>query len=103
MINNEEQNYMSMLFGQSQILTVWQKAATVPGMNPAIMRQDACRAWIKFGDYGNRNSQYGWEIDHNFPVALGGSDAMSNLRPLHWQNNCRKADGNLACAITARV
>ena len=51
--------------------------------------------------YGNRDSQYGWEIDHIRPVANGGSDEISNLRPLQWENNAAKQDGRPVCVATA--
>lgn len=81
---------------------IWNKAVAVPWYNMNMARKDACGAWIYWRDYGNRDSNYGWEVDHVFPVARGGSDALSNLRPLHWKNNARKSDGSLACAISAR-
>jgi 5-methylcytosine-specific restriction endonuclease McrA len=54
-------------------------------------------------DYGNINSQYGWEIDHIVPVAKGGSDELYNLQPLQWQNNRHKGDDHpqWSCAIKA--
>lgn len=45
---------------------------------------------IRYGDYGNRNSQYGWEFDHYpIPSALGGGDDIANLRPIYWGANAR--------------
>ncbi len=87
-----------MPFTSQQIEIVWQKAAIVPGNDPSIFRKDVCEAWIKKADYGNRDSIYGWEVDHIIP---GGGDIISNLQPLHWENNVAKGDGNLRCVITS--
>lgn len=81
---------------------VWVKARFVDNTNEAKgYRKDDCGAWIHRDAYGNRNSQYGWEIDHIKPKALGGSDHISNLRPLQWQNNAAKGAGRTVCVVTA--
>ena len=55
-------------------------------------RKDDHGNLIRFQDYGKRNSEYGWEIDHEVPSSLGGSDWLGNVRPLHWRANVRKSD-----------
>lgn len=85
-----------------ELLLIWSKAVVVPGVNPAVRRKDICGAWIDWAAYGNRQSQYGWEVDHAIPLANGGPHHINNVRPLHWQNNARKSDGALVCAVTAR-
>ena len=88
---------------QLQIVrAVWAKGSIVPQYDANLYRVDVCGTWMSWQAYGNRDSQYGWEIDHATPVARGGSDAIGNLRPLHWKNNARKSDGALACAVSAR-
>lgn len=81
------------------IQQVWSKGQIIPGYSPAIWRYDACGAVIRWSDYGNRNSQYGWEIDHIIPDSRGGRDDISNLRPLQWENNMSKSDGQLVCIV----
>ena len=65
---------------------VWAKAMPLPGIDPADMRRDALNTPIRFADYGDSGSAYGWEIDRIVPRAQGGSNNPSNLRPLNYQN-----------------
>ena len=65
----------------------WQKATPVIGRDPNYVRQDAFGWYIVWSDYGNRDSDYGWEIDHISPTILGGLDIPANVRALHWRNN----------------
>ena len=54
--------------------------------------------------YGDRSSSFGWEIDHEQPVAADGSDDLSNLQPLQWQNNVHKGDNwpDWTCKVPPR-
>jgi len=88
-----------MAFSDLDIARVWMKGRIVPGYDASLYRQDDCGAWMTWKEYGNRNSVYGWEIDHVLAVANGGSDAFSNLRPLQWENNAQKQDGRLLCPV----
>lgn len=90
-----------MSWTHEQLSAIWGKASTVSGNDPNVWRQDTCGAWIGWQFYGDRQSQYGWEVDHIVPIERGGSDGLSNLRPLHWKNNASKQDGKLTCAVRA--
>ena len=87
-----------MNYDENTIEEVWKKGKISPDNSPGVFRKDECGAWIKRAEYGNRQSQYGWEIDH---ISPDGSDNLSNLRPLQWENNVDKSDGRLKCNITA--
>ncbi|GLH67166.1 HNH endonuclease signature motif containing protein [Geothrix edaphica] len=87
-----------MAFSEEKVQQVWEKGEKVANNDPNEWRKDQCGAWIYRKHYGNRDSQYGWEIDH---VSPGGSDDVSNLRPLQWKNNLDKSDGRLKCNVVA--
>lgn len=88
-------------FSLLTIQAVWNKGRQIAGYPFEVWRYDACGKAIKRGDYGNRNSDNGWEIDHIRPVALSGSDALDNLQPLQWAVNVHKGDSypNWSCPI----
>lgn len=80
--------------GFSDILTmqVWKKGVIDPMLDSKLWRRDV-RGDLMYGpSYGDVNSPYGWEIDHIVPVSKNGSDLLSNLQPLQWENNRRKGD-----------
>ena len=88
-----------MAFSQETIRNVWEKAKVIENNDKNVFRKDECSAWIKRSEYGNRESKFGWEIDHIKPESKGGTDDISNLRPLHWKNNAAKSDGKLNCVV----
>jgi len=86
-----------MTFDDETINNVWNKAREISGQNPNDTRQDACGTEMNKDDYGNRDSNQGWEIDHKDP---NGGDNLSNLQPLQWENNNNKSDGELKCSCS---
>ena len=81
-----------MPFTDETIQQVWEKGKVVENHDPDVKRKDAATAWIHREEYGNRDSEFGWEIHHIEP---GGGDELSNLRPLQWQNNLALQEGDV--------
>lgn len=88
-----------MSFTAETIQKVWEKGFTASGNDPQLFRKDQCGAWIGRNYYGDRESEYGWEIDHIKCIANAGTDILFNLRPLQWQNNAFRQDDRLVVKV----
>ena len=87
-----------MPFTDETIQQVWEKGKVVENHDPDVKRQDGAKAWIHREEYGNRDSRFGWEIDHIDP---GGGDDLSNIRPLQWKNNLGLQEGHVGFKVTS--
>lgn len=105
--NNEETGASSFntrcdgkTFNETTIEAVWQKGTLEPSF--ATSRKRNCSASMIRAKYGGEE-MIGREIDHIKQVSKGGTDDLSNLRPLQWENNRAKGDGNPDSAWTCKV
>lgn len=83
--NNEE------LWTDFKKSVVWVVREIVAGLDPNEYRLDRYGCMIRWSEYGNRNSQFGWELDHIIPEDKGGKDILENFQALHWRNNVLKS------------
>jgi 5-methylcytosine-specific restriction endonuclease McrA len=90
-----------MAFSQEMIDKVWGKGSIPANDKGDQWRKDQCGAWIQYEKYGDRDSDYGWEIDHITPESKEGASTLGNLRPLHWRNNVGKSNGKLVKIVTS--
>ena len=74
------------------IQAVWNKGKVVRYLDSKTWRQDDDGKRIKRDEYGNRESDYGWEMDHIVLKKDGGKDVMKNLRPLYWKTNAARQE-----------
>ena len=72
-------------------LFAWNRATVIPRIDPSEWREDGYGRRIRFSDYGNRDSQYGWTLDYIRPLAEGGADADRNLQAVHWRTHVGRA------------
>lgn len=91
MPRNFNTNFNGYGWPESIILAVWEQGIIHPEYNANTWRKDVCGNWMKRTLHG-KQEKYGWEIDHIKPVSKGGSDDLSNLQPLYWENNRKKGD-----------
>lgn len=85
-------------YSDELLQSLWDAANAVDGYDPSLYRQDPCGAWIQRDRYNDRDSDFGWEVDHVYPQALlkeKGADLdeidnEANLRALNWHNNVSK-------------
>ena len=77
---------------------LWEKANPVDGYDSTLVRKDPCGAWIQRDKYNDRDSDFGWEVDHVYPQALlkeKGADLdeidnIANLRAFNWHKKVSK-------------
>jgi hypothetical protein len=66
----------------------WARTNPVSGqqMNAWEFRKDCLGNMVRYGDFGNRHSPFGWELEF---IVAGGSSNPDNLQALHWKSAAR--------------
>lgn len=81
---------MNALFGgtfstHARRVAIWSRAATIPGCDRAVWRCDDQGRIIRWSDYGDGLSRYGWKIQRA-PAAglLASALGVAEGRAVHW-------------------
>jgi hypothetical protein len=61
-------------------------------LNAWEFRKDCLGNLVRFSDYGNRHSPFGWELDHIVPHVSGGTNDPENLQALHWRATAARGE-----------
>jgi hypothetical protein len=69
-------------------VALWNKASPIPGCDKAIWRCDDQGRVIRWADYGDRFSRYGWTVvrergEGRLARALGQALGLSAAKPVH--------------------
>jgi hypothetical protein len=86
-------------YGPEVVERVWQLAQVVAGNDAHLWRKDEVGAWIHRLEYGNRRSQFGWEIA-DFSGERRGY-GVTVLRPMQWENHVDRLVAQRRSVITA--
>lgn len=68
-------------------MTTWKKGDLIKGHEPSKWRRDKYGNEMKWDEYGDRKSNYGWGIGQINLISNGIVKNTINLQPLHWRNN----------------
>src|ERR1041384_2144086 len=85
-------NIKGMPFDRATIKAVWNTGFPIHGYDATEWRRDPFGHIIRFADYANEQSPYGWHIDHIKPVSMMGFDGLTNLEPVYWKTNIVKSE-----------
>jgi hypothetical protein len=80
----------------------WSRTSPVGGhTNAWEFRKDRLGNMVRWADYGNRKSPFGWELDFIEPKAVGGSTEPDNLQALHWRATAARSTSIPAALLAA--
>ena len=95
------QSHMSMLEDLKR--AAWARTSPVSGQsNSWEFRKDCLGNLVRYADFGNRHSPFGWELDLIVPRSVGGSSDVENLQVLHWKAGAARKD-SLPAGLVSRT
>ena len=81
----------------------WGRTTPVSGANSWEIRKDCLGNLVRYIDFGNRHSPFGWELEFIISRALGGSSDPENLQALHWKAAAVRAEPQLRMLSVAEA
>ena len=94
-----QQLHMTMLEDLKR--AAWARTSPVAGqLNAWEFRKDCLGNLVRYNDFGNRHSPFGWELDFIISRSAGGSTDPANLQALHWKKVAAKIE-HVPAAIAA--
>ena len=95
-----QQVHMTMLEDLKR--TCWARTSPVSGQsNGWEFRRDVLGNLVRYADFGNRHSPFGWELELIVPRRLGGSDDPGNLQALHWKSTAARGESAIPRMVAA--
>jgi hypothetical protein len=70
----------------------WARTSPAGQLKSWEFRRDCLGNLVRYADFGNRHSPFGWELDSLVPWALGGSTDPENLQALNWKATAARDD-----------
>jgi hypothetical protein len=71
----------------------WARTSPVSGQLASWeFRKDVLGNLVRYADFGNRHSPFGWELDFIISRSLGGSTDPENIQALHWKANAARTE-----------
>ena len=86
-----QQLHMTMLEDVKR--AAWARTSPVGGQSNAWeFRKDCLGNLVRYADFSNRHSPFGWELDYIISRSLGGSTSPENLQARHWKANAARSE-----------
>ena len=81
--------------------SAWARTSPVAGqMNSWEFRKDCLGNMVRYADFGNRHSPFGWELDYVGPRTPGATNNPDNLQALNWKAVAARSE-NVAPRLVA--